>query len=279
MKLSIGKRLNYFVIPSLLIRFELPIMASLGLLWLLTAPAHASSAPVVVANEAVSAPASTPIAIGYELGWRLSVPKYRVVVLDKDIEGLASTPAADQKALLERLARLAELTRRSELSALQAAVAQLKELDAPPSCYSDATAAIETLKSPLDTQATSDVSKEKDPQALKIMATLDEADSALPRSWTRIMIWLKLAHSPEALWGFHLGEVSASLQAAVTRAPEIAALDQVAGLRKARPADCPKPVKDALDALYRKMMQAEVNQDSEQEASVAIQQTYPMPSY
>jgi len=220
------------------------------------------------------------IAIGYRLGWTLSSPKYKVVALDKAIETLASIPkGSETKALLDRLVRLADSTRVSELSALRAAIGQLKEMGAPAACYANVNTAIDSLSQPLDTHATAEVSREKDPQILRIMATLDESDSLLPKSWSRIVIWLKLTHSVNAVWGFHLGELARSLQAAAAGSADIAALDLVADLRKQRPDNCPAAVTNALDLLDRKMKHSEVNLEIENEVAVAIEQAYPEPSY
>jgi hypothetical protein len=220
------------------------------------------------------------IRIGYELGWTLSAPKYKVLILDKNIQGLASTPkGAQSKAFVKQLVKLGQDTRMSELSALRAALRMLKEMGAPSGSYMQINAAIESLSLPLDTKATAEVSREQDPEILRLLATLDESDSLLPKHWTRLVIWLKLAHSESSAWGFHLGELSSSLQAASACTPNIAALELVAGLRKHEPSDCPRSVHDALDLIASKMNQSDVNQENEQQAAVAIEQAYPQPYY
>lgn len=234
---------------------------------------------VLFATNADAGP-SDQIAIGYRLGWTLSSPKYKVVALDKAIENLASTPKGPEtKALLDRLVRISDSTRNSELSALRAGRGQLKEMGAPVGCYTSVSKAIESLSHPLDTHATAEISRETDPQILRIMATLDESDSLLPKSWGRIVIWLKLTHSANAVWGFHLAELSRSLQAAAAGSADIAALELVFELRKQRPDNCPIAVVNALDLLDRKMNHSEVNLEVENEVAIAIEQAYREPTY
>lgn len=223
---------------------------------------------------------SDPSNQAYFLGWALATPRCKILMLDKQVETLKELPSdPPPRAAIDRLDRMADACRRSQRAALEDAVGHLKRLGAPDSTYADAVQAAAVLSGSIDTAETAKVSKEIDPAIVRILATMDESDRVIPRTWSRLAIWLKLTHSPAALWSFRLGQLSASLAAARTVSPDIASLDLVDNLYKDRPADCPKDVSAGLRELRDAMSHRSVTQDVEGQVADAIAKCYASPAY
>jgi len=203
-----------------------------------------------------------PITVGFRLGYTLTMPQYAILGLDEQIQTLRDIPdgpAATQT--IGRLARMATGIRQVEYRALQEGNAELLKLGAPQGVSADESSALALLCVPLDTQPTADASKESDPATVKILATIEEADRILPKSWSRVTIWLKFGNSPDAAWGFHLGQLTASLRVSEVASAHVADLELVDDLRRTAPASEPKPVHDALDDLAKAMRRKAVNQE------------------
>jgi hypothetical protein len=221
-----------------------------------------------------------PVTVGHRLGYLLSTPQYSVLALDIQIQSLKSmADGPESQATITRLARLASSVRSVELRSLREAVAELSALGAPPGSYADLVLAIDELVRPLDTTAVSAASKETDPATLAVLATLEESDRLIPKSWARIMIWLKVANGQDGLWGYRLGRLASSLKLAGISSPNVADLGLVRDLRNTMPKKAPRNVRDALDKLDSQMKRKEVNFERLGDAEKAIASSYPCPLY
>jgi len=88
---------------------------------------------------------------------------------------------------------------------------------------------------------------------VRILATIEESDRILPKSWDGLTVWLKIAHSSEAIWGYKLGQIRASIRPKSDDMAHIVNLGLFSEISATIPEDAPPEVAGAFAKLSSQM--------------------------